>query len=735
MKMIDVASLLSGMPAELVLMSTYNFEPDFFERRILRSATLAKARRIAILMDADQWRHLQSEGSNARWLNSKYLVVPIRVKQGVFHPKLTLVVRDTGCHVLCGSGNLSRCGCTHNLEIINSIPVEWGDDIDDEATTLCSDSFNFFKSALKSGVGKAAEIAKTWLNEVAANTSWVSPEPVAETVKTPPVLWHSLSGPLWQRVLDTVGDDTPRRMIVVSPYYDHDASLVKRLLQTWPDTPVEVVAQQLTSSLPVGVIQRFARKPQVFEISAGPRRLHAKMFAWEDSTGRIHAVVGSANFSTAAFDGRNIEACFYLICTPKDIDALFAEEVRRRRVSLDDFQAAEVQEPTPEPGDKAAMMLHSVVVRDLDKLVVNYEINLVPRPTSISVALRVGGEPLPRCSLKFTPGPSGETTIDLPESMLQDAHGTILAILTANVGSDRVESQPTWVILEHRLTHERGNGENNRSKTSIEETGEGLAELLDEIAKREGISGMVDYLNHLNIRFADGHSGRGSNMGFRLKLHDPYHPDVLPDWWDQIDKHALNFKAAIYAFCDRHEKQRLRRHAQRGNINGIENFIDIFSAIIRLLYVYMHRPSSTGDILVKKFQFIGRACHLLCIAVGGIQGREDTCRGYLDAVHSNMSGEVSVFIEKCVELNVAGHLCAVLLLAQYLRYDPSETPEFGPKPTRPSECLTEHGKRLKSSLKAVGLGSPTTASVRAVLEGYRMLSESELDSICAEYAV
>ena len=47
MKYLDYSSLLSGEPAYLALFSTFQFDPDFFERRLLKCGVLQKARRIA----------------------------------------------------------------------------------------------------------------------------------------------------------------------------------------------------------------------------------------------------------------------------------------------------------------------------------------------------------------------------------------------------------------------------------------------------------------------------------------------------------------------------------------------------------------------------------------------------------------------------------------------------------------------------------------------------------------
>ena len=82
--------LLKGERAELALLTTYNFEPAFFEECLLRTRSLGEARRIVVFVDASEWA--RSDKTRVRGLNCRYLVVPMQRKRGVFHPKLTLLL-------------------------------------------------------------------------------------------------------------------------------------------------------------------------------------------------------------------------------------------------------------------------------------------------------------------------------------------------------------------------------------------------------------------------------------------------------------------------------------------------------------------------------------------------------------------------------------------------------------------------------------------------------------------
>src|SRR5258708_34317608 len=110
MKFLDFTSLLDTEPAHLAAMSTYQFDADYFERRLLRCPVLVKARRILVFMDAGQWFSLLRQDIPARFLNRRYLVVPVRRAQGVFHPKLNLLVTEQGGRAQGGSNNRTRAG-------------------------------------------------------------------------------------------------------------------------------------------------------------------------------------------------------------------------------------------------------------------------------------------------------------------------------------------------------------------------------------------------------------------------------------------------------------------------------------------------------------------------------------------------------------------------------------------------------------------------------------------------
>ena len=322
--------------------------------------------------------------------------------------------------------------------------------------------------------------------------------------------------------------------------------------------------------------------------------------------------MGSANFTAAAFDARNVEACLLVPDAGELVKALFDTDLPKRPLRIEDFEPGSDQEPDQEDNAPPGLKLTSALLLDDGQLRVSYHARLDPRPDSLRVAVRTPGETLPRAQQAVPNRDRGIATVGFDPTALRDAHGTILASLVAKLPGGQQESAPVWVIQEHRLTYEPS-GEGSSSRKKVEETGEGLAEILEEIGKREGVAAVIEYLRHLSIRFNDGGGGPFVGRKFRLRPRDPFHADVAPDWLLQHKGEAENLASAIMDFVERHVKGRLVKHARRGNVNGMENFLDVFTAIVRLLYVYHRRG------VVKGPGLVGRVVQCIEVATWGVE--------------------------------------------------------------------------------------------------------------------
>jgi hypothetical protein len=751
MKYFPFADLLDSEPANIAIFSTYQLDPDFFERQLLRCATLAKARRILVFLDASQWHNLLRQDTPSRSLNLRYLVVPVHRSQGVFHPKLNLLLYESGGQVQCGSNNLTRSGCSSNLELLNAF--NFGSEGDhEEATSLAQEAFTFFKRVCDDAEEEPAKIARKWLEETAACFPWLT-QPIAVSVSRKVRLVHTYESSLWERLAAPLDATPPSRLLVISPFHDRDGEMLKRVQQRWPRCRTEVLVQQQITSLPLKAIEKLNNSINLSELRNSKRRLHAKLIAWE-TEGGTGCLVGSANFTAAAFDGRNVETCLIVSEAADLVASLFDKELRKRAIALEEFEPGTENEPKAGESQATNLRLTAALLIDGRELRVSYATRLPVKPSKLRVAIRTPGEPYPRALASLPVKDAGKATVSIPPAALGGTHGTILASLIAEFQDHQEESAPIWVIQEDRLTHEPGGEGGSSAEKRVKETGEGLTEILEEIAKRDGVAAVIEYLRHTDIQFNDGSAGLAIGRRFHLRVHDPFHPDVAPEWLLHLTAGTDDLASAIQDFVERHERYRLRRHAKNGNINGMENFLDVFTALIRLLYVYYQRSMQldarqkepeikTGYYrkneerkvkpLVSKYDVISRTSAFIGIATGGIASEEAHCycKGFLLAVSAHLNNSL-LLAHVAKTLNFAGEVRAALMIAQKLRFAPNETVQSGTAPKRPADCLPAESKLVRDTLVKVGIPEPSGKEILAALEQYRMFTERELAGFGSE---
>lgn len=710
MKYVDVPSLFEGDKAHIAFLATYQFDPDFFERRLLRCTTLQKARRIVVFVDRSEWLALLRQGVPARYVNRRYLVVPVRRSTGRFHPKLALLLTESGGRVLCGSNNLTRAGCSHNLELLNAVCFEC-DGKHEAELDVAKEAFGFFEQAVTHTDMEIGRIAKEWIQESASVFPWLRQEVSGAPRQVR--LVHSYDEAIWPQMRSLLDAHDPKEFFLISPFHDVSAELLRRFIRTWPKAKFEIVAQQGYTTLPVDALKRLGKAAlTISEIVETSRRLHAKLVAWRHRFG-AGCLIGSANLTCAAFDGPNVETCLLLSDASEVVDALFDRDLMKRPIVLKDFEPGACESLPSEDPQLLRLNIESAVLVAPEMLRVTCSHN-VKSSGSLSLAVRVPGERHPRVSVPIA-GKSGlSQTVILPPNALADASGSLLVNLVAEVGGERIEGPLVWVIQEDRLTYEPGEG-GGATKRRIEETGEGLHELLDEIGGREGVRAVIDFLQHFNIQFFDGDGNRGSGRRFQIVIRDPFQPDVAPEWLKGLSGNTNDLEAAIFEFVDRHERHRLRRHAKRGNVNGMENFLDVFTALVRLLYVYADRG------VVKRGKLQTRLCRFIEMATkGGETFDGDRHDGYLNAISVNL-GLRKLLRSRCDETNYLATVQTALLMARQIRATGEKVPA--------REFLPTTAQLIDDVTRECGLSRPTREQVHTALTAYRMLPDEAIQTL------
>jgi hypothetical protein len=668
-------------------------------------------------MDFGQWLQLLGHDSPSRGINHRYLVIPVRQQPGVFHPKLHFIFAERQCRVICGSANLTRAGCSHNLEILNALSLDFDSEAHEQDIPFAKDGLRFFELAAEQSVGESGELAKEWILELRHDLGWHGHDEggaLSESVR----LLHTYDGSLWRQWNAILGPLSPEHVTIISPFFDQDAALFQRLKSQWGKCDVHVIAQARVCNLPVATLKEAKFKLTLSEINESSRRLHAKLLAWTTSAGS-GCIVGSANFTSPAWNGINVETCLYVPDSVDLVTGLFDKTFNVAASDLTSFVPGTEQEPKQSENEAGSLLrVHSAVLTDRKRLRLTYACGREIEERSVFLAIKASSEPKQRDMVPIPFLESGAKTLALDEAAWKDARGSLLVWLVCDDPDLHAESLPVWVIHEDGLTHDPSDGGAGGKGSKAEDTGFLIPENLEHIKQTQGIAAAIEYLDSLRIKCRDGATRGSIDRRFRLRRRDPFHPDVPPDWLTIPQIVKTNFQKAILGFVERHEDKCLKKHAARGNINGMENFLDIFIAIVRVLHFFYVRDVVGQSELTRH---IGRSIEIATVGFHWQFG--DSSEGYLKSLSENLRGQMSILHEVCEELNFIGHLRAAILIAE-VEYVKTKNDCEKPKKARGS--ITWLNNRIAESCNLAGLHEPTNDRIMAALETYDLFSDEQL---------
>ena len=661
-------------------------------------------------MDQGRYLKLIHSDARARYVNQRYLIVPIKPANGVFHSKLNLLVRNDGASLLCGSNNLTQAGYTQNLEIFSYIEIP-ADVRSPAYDGLLKSATAFFRGCLELASGPGKRLAKEFLSDLNEQYPWLMKGPDSGELK----ILHTLSHPLLPAIKAELGSATPERMLVVSPFFDQDLRLLNEVRELWPNCRIDLVTQEQTGNLPAKKLKQFKSGVRLYRLLAPKsRRLHAKIVAVIAGETAV-CCSGSANFTTAAFSGRNIEACLLMRIPEKSVIALFDDDLSIEPIKPDSFDTGSEREPEEEIQKAEPICLHSAAIGTDNRLSLQYTVDNPAGLIHLKVALKAFGEDNPRKMMEIPPNPAWFEGIKLPGDSTTDFQGAIQCFLEGRLTTNEVvRSAPAWIIQVASLTRARadgGLGETDRERI-IRETGKGTTEYLDALAAKKGAEAVIQFLLSLNIRFHADLAFHQNNYDFRIAPHDPTRADVAPEW-TRIG--GITLESAIFDFVDRHHCNVLRRHARSGNINGIANFMDVFVECNKLLFVYYRRKVVRP---LFALEYILQSASLLA----NNSDLETKEIGFIDRIKSELPNESERINEVFRKSHVSEHLCMALLMAQYIRHE--KEPH-----KRPSSFLHDHAMSIGEYLQDV---RPTPESLAASFLSYGFISNQEKEVWIAE---
>lgn len=720
MKHIDLLESFDSRDAEVALLSTFNFDPGFFERELLSRRALRRCRHVLVLMDSDRWRALCQKGIESERLNRHYHVIPVSRQLGVFHPKLHVLLGEAGGTLICGSHNLSHTGFTNNLELTAAVHMDAAN-VEPGLARVLNHAVTFFQQVIAREGGFHREVASQWLDGLETAYPWLKIEADESNVRLihsgPNVPPDGLEGdqqiPLLER-LEQVWDGELQELDILSPYYDADLSTLREIQLRYPQANISITAQEFTTSLPAEILARDFPGITLFGVQSDSRRLHGKLLSWRAS-GRRGYLAGSANFTSAALKGANTEACLLVEDREDPFVSLFADDVPRLPIAASQFTPGTTSSPEQEAKPKGSPLELLSAVIDTEQQLKICLMEEEPAQLEAEILLRNAGDTT--AFLTFPWRSTGrQHKIALSPENLAGIRGAVVASVRAKIDGAPQEGPPLYVVQESKLERDFGTSSFERARKRIEESGDGLADFLADLAKRGDERAYIDFLMNTKMRYRDGAGRRKhSPRPFRVIIRDPTRSNDMPAWLLNSGT-PQRVAEAIDHFVRVHEQGPLRRHARTGNVNGIENFVDIFRTVIGLAFrAHQQGVVPNAKMIAWAIRYVRRACI-------GYEERGNWHPGFVAAVANNLGANRKDLVLQANEHKFAAHLRATLLIAQVIRWSEGDLTGY----SRAADCQPKALEELRTALQKASIFWPTADATVEALAGYGALTDDEV---------
>ena len=303
------------------LLTTYSFDPIYFEAVYLSTLRKLGITNVVVLMDASMYDQLLSDSNYQchRVSQSNYtLVRKENFHSGVFHPKVVLLFGEEEGSLIVGSGNLTYSGLANNDEVWNSFHVQGNNSI----------HYPLFYQAwkyLSQSANQTSSLVSRQIDWMLEQSPWLHQETTDSTVllssgEECALLYNAAESTILDKLLLSIGDKRIISIKVIAPFYDAEGDALSALNKQLAPKEMRCILDLQRQSAPYSLLK--TDSSTVFCKADSSNPLHAKIFELqaEDETWLL---CGSANAGNMALGTGhytfNDEVCILLHCnTPKN---------------------------------------------------------------------------------------------------------------------------------------------------------------------------------------------------------------------------------------------------------------------------------------------------------------------------------------------------------------------------------------------------------------------------------
>lgn len=298
------------------LLTTYSFDPIYFENVYLSTLRKLGITNVVVLIDASMYDQLLSDSNYQCHRVSQYNYTLVRKENfhsGVFHPKVVLLFGEEEGTLIVGSGNLTYSGLANNDEVWNAFHVQGNNSI----------HYPLFYQAwkyLSQSANQTSSLVSRQIDWMLEQSPWLHQETSDSTVllssgEECTLLYNTAESTILDKVLLSIGDKRIVSIKVIAPFYDAEGNALSALNKQLAPKEMLCILDLERQSAPYSLLKTDISTVFCKADSSNP--LHSKIFELqaEDETWLL---CGSANAGNMALGtghyAFNDEVCILLHC-------------------------------------------------------------------------------------------------------------------------------------------------------------------------------------------------------------------------------------------------------------------------------------------------------------------------------------------------------------------------------------------------------------------------------------
>ena len=339
------------------LLTTYSFDPIFFESVYLSTLRKLGITNIVVLMDASMYDQLLADTNyqcHRVTQNNYTLVRQENAYSGVFHPKMVLLFGEEEGALILGSGNLTYSGLSNNEEVWSAFHVVGSESI----------HYPLFYKAwkyLRNTTSTVSSLVQRQLDWILEQSPWLNKDSKDETVllqsgEDCQLLYNSDNSTILNSVYTAIGGKEIETITVIAPFYDTEGHALEELQRHFSPKRMKCVLDLDRQSAPYSLLQNGTFID--YYKSTSPSPLHAKIIDVQ-SKDETWILCGSANAGNMALGTNasvfNDEACI-LLHSKKRRD--YIEELGISFASLTSEEKKSIVRPRQEKTKKSPILVN-----------------------------------------------------------------------------------------------------------------------------------------------------------------------------------------------------------------------------------------------------------------------------------------------------------------------------------------------------------------------------------------